>query len=141
MPFRRIRGSLGVMPRGFGYLMIVEAATFLVASSLHLTVDWAPQAAGPEALIGVVLAVGAGCWLAGLRRSRATALWTSGFATFSTIVGINATVFGPGPKSIPDITYHALILTTLIVSLVLIARTRPRRVTLSDTPNVRTGQK
>ena len=32
---------------------------FLVASLRHLTVAWAPNAAGPEALIGVVLVVGA----------------------------------------------------------------------------------
>ena len=118
------------MPRGFGYLMIAEAATFLVASLLHLTVEWEPAAAGPEALIGVVVAVGA---VFALRGRRAVALLTTGFATLGTIVGINATVFGPGPKSVPDITYHALILTTLVVSLVLMARFR--RVPPSVTPN------
>ncbi|GAA3432133.1 hypothetical protein [Kutzneria kofuensis] len=120
------------MPRGFGYLMIVEAATFLVASLLHLTVEWEPGAAGPEALIGVVMAVGA---FFALRGRRAVALWTSGFAAFGTVVGITAISSGPGPKSVPDLTYHGLILTTLIVSIVLMARTRPRRVPPSVTPN------
>lgn len=102
--------------------MIVEAATFLVASLLHLTVEWAPQAAGPEALIGVVQAVGAVLVLRTGRR--AIGLWTTGFATFGTLVGITAISFGPGPKSPPDLTYHGAILTALIVTLVLLARHR-----------------
>jgi hypothetical protein len=112
------------MARGFGYLMIVEAATFLVASLLHLTVEWEPAAAGPEAVIGLVVAAGAACVLVGLRRARAIALWTSGFATFGTLVGITSITAGPGPRSVPDLAYHAVILTTLAVSLVLLARTR-----------------
>ncbi|MFC0433611.1 hypothetical protein [Kutzneria buriramensis] len=112
------------MARGFGYLMIVEAATFLVASLLHLTVEWEPAAAGPEAVIGVVVAAGAACVLVGLRRARAIALWSIGFATFGTLVGITAITAGTGPRSVPDLTYHALILTTLVASLVLFARSR-----------------
>ncbi|HTI26804.1 MAG TPA: hypothetical protein VL652_37810 [Kutzneria sp.] len=45
------------MPRGFAYLMIVEAATFLVASLLHATVARDPGASLPEAAIGVVLMI------------------------------------------------------------------------------------
>jgi peptidoglycan/LPS O-acetylase OafA/YrhL len=109
------------MPRGFAYLMIVEAATFLVASLLHLTVEWEPNAAGPEALIGVVMAVGA---FFAFRGRRSVALWTSAFAAFGTCVGITAISAGPGPKSVPDLTYHGLILTTLVVSIVLMVRSR-----------------
>ena len=116
--------------------MIVEAVTFLVASSLHLTVEWEPQAAIPEALIGVVLLVGAAFVLLDAGNARAVALTTSGFAVLGTCLGAAITLAG-GQLSL-NLAYHAVILTTLIVSLVLMAR--PRRVTRSDTPNVGMGQ-
>ncbi|QUQ69164.1 hypothetical protein [Kutzneria sp. CA-103260] len=101
--------------------MIIEAATFLLASLAHLTVEWEPGAAGPEALIGVVMAVGA---FFAFRGRWAVALGTSAFAAFGTIVGLTIISSGLGPKSVPDLTYHALILTTLIVSIVLMVRSR-----------------
>jgi hypothetical protein len=118
--------------------MIVEAATFLVASVLHLTVEWEPAAAGPEAVIGVVMAVGS---VFALRGHRAVALAACAFAILGTLVGITSITFGPGPRSVPDLTYHALILTALTVTTTLLARPRSRRVTLSDTPNVGFRQK
>jgi branched-subunit amino acid permease len=68
-----------------------------------------------------VMAVGA---LFAFRGRRAVALGTSVFAALGTCVGITAITASPGPKSVPDLTYHGLILTTLIVGIVLMVRSR-----------------
>ena len=115
-----------VTQRQFALVMSAEALTFLIASLLHVTVEWAPGAAGPEAIIGAVVAAGAVSMFAGVRSARVIALSTSGFAIAGTVLGLSIVLSGSGPRSVADVVYHVLILLALITSTVLLARARVR---------------
>jgi hypothetical protein len=121
--------------RRIGILMATEAVTFAVAAFLHLdghiplgftvvTGESVPRAAIPEAILGSVLAIGSLAALAMPARAWPLALGTTGFATFGTVVGLAAVVSGVGPRTVPDLVYHASILTVLLVSLAILLRQR-----------------
>lgn len=114
---------------GVAVLMLVEAASLAVASSLHLggLVDgraksFDPDAAGlAEAAIGVVLLVGALVMLRDPRRARTAGIAANAFALVGFLIGISETATG---GHAPDIAYHATVIPLLVISLVVLLRRR-----------------
>jgi hypothetical protein len=109
-------------------LMAFVAATLVVASALHLlgvggdgSAPFHPDRAGiAEAVIAVVLAVGA---LALLRGARAVALGAVVFAIAGFVVGLSMTVRGGDAG---DIAYHAATLPVLLLALAGLSGTSRR---------------
>jgi hypothetical protein len=112
-------------------LMLLEAASLAIASSLHLgglvhgrTASFDPDAAGiAEAVIGVVLAVAAIAIFRSGMRARALGIAANSFALFGFAVGISETA---GGGDVPDIAYHAAVIPLLVVGLVALVRAKPR---------------
>lgn len=113
--------------RGTAALMIVEAVSLAVASSLHLagavagrTTSFNPDAAGiAEAAIGSVLLIAALVILRVPSRARPTALGANLFALVGFIIGISETATA---GHAPDIAYHASVIALLIATLVAVWR-------------------
>jgi hypothetical protein len=120
------------------WLMVIAAVTFWLASAIHFgatvtigstTVrDPFPGAAFPEAIVGLVVALGAVALLARWRRSWSLAVGTTAFAIIVTLYGLSVTL-GSGRSA--DVAYHLLVLAVLFVVLgTLIAVRRGRRRTI-----------
>ena len=109
-------------------LLLVEGATFLVAASVHagLLVSGYehPEAQTAETVIAVALLGGAGLTLLWPTAARSIGLAVQGFALLGTCVGIAMVAIGVGPRTVPDVIYHAGILTMLVYGLVVTARAR-----------------
>jgi len=120
------------MTRAWGTAMAVEAAAFAVASTVHFATGFT-DAAIPELVIAVVL--GGGSLAVLTRRSHAwgIAVGATAFATFGTVVGL--IIIATGRQDVPDLTYHASILTALAVTLTTIVR---RAQVRAPTPIART---
>jgi len=106
--------------------LLGEAAAFVVASLVHFGVliqGYEHQAAATaEGVIGLVLATAlAATWISPAR-TRGIGLASQGFALLGTIVGILTVVAGFGPRTIPDIAYHATITVVLVFGLVVAMR-------------------
>jgi hypothetical protein len=107
-------------------LLFAEGASFLAASLVHRGVLVGgyehDKAAVAETVIGAVLVGGA--LLAWLRpaRARPVAIAVQAFALLGTCVGVAMIAIGVGPRTAPDLAYHASILTVLLAGLVLAAR-------------------
>jgi hypothetical protein len=108
--------------------LLLEAAAFIAASLTHfgILVDGYKhrQAGTAESLIGIVLLAG---WLATfIRRSwtNRIALAVQTFALVGTLVGIFTIVVGVGPRTVPDLVYHACIVIVLLSGLAVTIRAR-----------------
>lgn len=109
--------------------MSVEAAAFLAAALVHAGVlihgyehDKARVA---ETVIAGVLLAGVGwSWLRPDRVRRA-ALASQGFALLGTAVGLLTIAIGIGPRTAPDLAYHAVIVAVLAAGLRSALHTRP----------------
>ena len=108
--------------RRIGLAMVAEAATFAVASAIHFGTGFT-QAAIPELVIAAVLAAGSSAVLTQRAHAWGTAVATAAFATFGTMVGL--AIIASGRQDLPDLIYHASILTALVITLASLARTRP----------------
>jgi hypothetical protein len=117
-----------------GVVTAVEAATFATASTLHrgmhvpllgITGERFPGAVIPEAIIAVVLFVGAAVVLAAPQRSWRTAIGTHLFAFAGTIVGVSEVLAGTQARPY-DLVYHVAILALLGGMLVVLFRSRGR---------------
>jgi hypothetical protein len=108
--------------------MLFEAATFLVASSIHLGVFVRGyehrEAHFAEAVIGIVLLIA--LLVATIRPSstRAAGLVGQGFALLGTLVGILTIAVGVGPRTFPDVVYHVAIVLVLIWGILVARRAR-----------------
>jgi hypothetical protein len=110
--------------------MLLEAASFTFASLIHSGVFIAgyehPEARVGESVIATVLFVGlAFAWIRPAW-TRRVSLAAQGFALMGTLVGILTIIVGIGPRTLPDIVYHAGILIVLVWGLTVAARTRTR---------------
>lgn len=114
---RTVRTFLGVEATSF-FLAAMVHAGFLIQGYEHR------EAMIAESVIGTVLLVGlAMTWI----RSRSLSSITAGvqaFALVGTFVGIWTIVVGIGPRTLPDIVYHAVIVLVLITGLVVVWRSR-----------------
>jgi hypothetical protein len=109
-------------------LLLVEGASFIVASLVHrgfLVGGYEhDKAAIAETVIGAVLLAGAAsAWLFP-RRSRAIALGVQAFALLGTLTGLFTIAIGVGPRTTPDVAYHASIMALLFAGLVVVGRAR-----------------
>lgn len=106
--------------------LLVEAATFVLASLIHAGVFISgyehPQARIAEGVIATVLI--AGLILSFVRQAwiRWLGLVAQGFALLGTLVGLFTIVIGVGPRTAPDIAYHIVILVVLGWGLSIAAR-------------------
>jgi hypothetical protein len=107
--------------RGIGLAMVAEAATFALASAIHFGTGFT-QAAIPELLIAAVLAAGSSAVLAKRAHAWGAAVGATAFAAFGTMVGL--AIIASGRQDLPDLVYHASILTALVITLAGLARTR-----------------
>lgn len=108
--------------------MLFEAATFIVASSIHaglLVAGYGHHAAHvAETVIAcVLLASVAATWIQP-RWTRGAGLAGQGFALLATLVGIATIIIGIGPRTVPDIIYHICIVIVLVWGLVFAVRAR-----------------
>jgi len=101
--------------------MAAEASTFALASAAHFAVGFT-DAAIPELVIAAVLGLGSSALLARRPHAWGTAVGTTSFATFGTIVGL--TIIATGRQDAPDLAYHAAILTALASTLTALWRRR-----------------
>ena len=115
MQSRRRRAVSGAT----GTAIAAEAATFALASAIHFATGFT-DAAIPELIIAAVLGYGGSAVL--IRRPYAwgIAAGTTAFATFGTVVGL--TIIATGRQDVPDLTYHAFVLTALAVTLIVLLR-------------------
>ncbi|HKN99965.1 MAG TPA: hypothetical protein VJX10_22800 [Pseudonocardiaceae bacterium] len=112
---------------GVAWLMVAEAVSLAVMSTLHLTGrlhggsgPYQSSAAGiAEAIIAVVLFGAALVALFAPERARPVAIAATGFAIVGFIIGISITISG---GSAVDIAYHATVLPILLVTLGLVLR-------------------
>jgi hypothetical protein len=114
------------MTRTIRLFLLIEAATFFIASSIHggfLIHGYAHRAAHvAETVIGMVLLAGlAVTWIGGVWVRRA-GLGAQAFALLGTLVGLLTIALGVGPRTVPDVAYHILIVAVLISGLFVSAR-------------------
>jgi hypothetical protein len=107
--------------RGIGLAMVAEAAIFALASAIHFGTGFT-QAAIPELLIAAVLAAGSSAVLTQRAHAWGATVSATAFATFGTMVGL--AIIAAGRQDLPDLLYHASILTALVITLAGLARTR-----------------
>lgn len=108
--------------------LFFQGAAFIIAALTHFGVLIGGykhrQAGTAESVIGIVLLVGlALTWIRPVW-TRAIGLTVQAFALFGTLIGIFTIAIGVGPRTIPDIVYHAVIVTTLMWGLVTAVRAR-----------------
>ena len=110
--------------------MTAEAVTFLLAASIHrgfLIRGYQHQAASiGESVIAFVLFIALLLTWIRPARTRLFGLLGQGFAFLGTLVGVFTIAIGVGPRTAPDVTYHALILAVLAWGLVTAYRGGPR---------------
>ena len=113
-------------------LLALEASAFAGASLIHagllLPGHEHARAATAEGVIAAVLLAGLAIALARPRQSRAAGLWAQGFALLGTVTGVVAIALGVGPRTAPDLVFHAGVLALLAAGLVLVSvGTRTRK--------------
>jgi hypothetical protein len=109
--------------------LLGEAAAFCAAALIHggyLVPGYAHRSARiAESVIGLVLALAWAFTLARPAAARTVGLYAQGFALAGTLVGAFTIAIGVGPRTAPDVIYHALLLAILVTGLVVTARARP----------------
>jgi hypothetical protein len=118
------------MTRAIRIFVIVECVAFIAASLTHFGVlmdGYQHQKAGTaEGVIGIVLLVGLTLIWLRPASTRTTALAVQSFALFGTLIGIFTIAIGVGPRTVPDIVFHAFLVILLLSGLITAMRT-PRR--------------
>ncbi len=117
-------------PRSIPRLLLLEAAIFALAALVHAGVLLHGyehlRARIAETVIAVVLLAG---WMAATARpewARAAGLAAQGFAFLGLLAGFVAIVVGVGPRTAPDLVYHAAVLLLLAWGLDAIRRSPER---------------
>jgi hypothetical protein len=131
---RRPRQRQAGVDRRFAVVMLAEAATFGVASYLHLdgrislgfttiTGEHFSRASVPEAIIGAVLAAGAVVVGVAPGRARTAAVGATGFAVLGVLAGLGFVLTSSRPHIAGDLAYHLTILLVLLAGLIVLVRT------------------
>lgn len=111
--------------------MLVEAATFIAAASVHagaLVGGYEHREARiAESVIAFVLLAGAAWTWIRPASARAAGIAAQGFALLGTLVGILMVVIGPGPRTVPDVVYHIGIVIVLAWGLAVAWRSSATR--------------
>ena len=123
--------------------MLAEAATFGIASYLHLggriplgftaiNGEHFGRASVPEAIIGAVLTVAAVVVAVAPGRARTAAVGATSFAALGVLAGLGFVLASSRPHIAADLAYHLTMLLVLLAGLAVLVRTgRGRR---SGTP-------
>jgi len=97
--------------------LTLEAGAFLAAALVHSGVllrgHEHVKAATAETVIGLVLGAALVATALAPGASRAAGLWAQGFALVGTLVGLFTIAIGVGPRTAPDLVFHAAILALL----------------------------
>ncbi|HKB86452.1 MAG TPA: hypothetical protein VKD08_09805 [Ignavibacteriaceae bacterium] len=103
--------------------LTIEAAGFLAASLIHfgfLIQGYEhTKARIPEGIIGLVLLIGVVLTMIYPQKINTISLIAQGFALFGTLVGLFTIILGIGPRTLPDIIFHALIICLLVWGLII----------------------
>jgi hypothetical protein len=114
------------MTQTIRYFMFLEAAAFSVAALTHfgLLIDGYQhhKAGTAESVIALVLFFGLALSWVRPASTRTVGLLAQGFALLGTLVGIFMIAIGVGPRTVPDIAYHIVIVVVLASGLVLAVR-------------------
>jgi hypothetical protein len=101
--------------------MIVEAVSFAVAARIHsghLIAGYEhPRARIAETVIALVLLVGLAVTWIRPALLRPVGLAAQGFALLGTLVGLFTIAIGIGPRTLPDVLYHVVIVVVLALGL------------------------
>jgi hypothetical protein len=123
------------MNRTVRIFLLVEALSFFTAALVHFGViahGYEHIKAGTaETVIGSVLSLGLVSSLLRPSATRRAGLWAQGFALAGTCVGLFTIAIGVGPRTVPDLVYHAAIVAVLILGLVALARSPEKRLRAS----------
>ena len=130
---RRPRQRQAGVDRRFAVVMLLEAATFGVASYLHLdgriplgfttiTGEHFGRASVPEAVIGAVLAAGAVVVAVAPGRARTAAVGATGFAVLGVLAGLGFVLASSRPHIAVDLSYHLTMLLVLLTGLIVLTR-------------------
>jgi hypothetical protein len=108
--------------------ILVEAIAFGIAASIHFGIlmdGYEHLKAGiAESVIGSVLLIG---WLAtsaSPEMTKRAGIGVQAFALFGTFVGIFTILIGVGPRTGPDIVFHALLVALLGAGLFMATKSR-----------------
>jgi hypothetical protein len=108
--------------------LLVEGFAFLTAALTHFGLLFPGyshrQASIAESVIACVLFIGGGISFARPGLTIRAGLLSQGFALFGTLVGIFTIVVGVGPRTVPDVLYHVLIVLLLATGIWVILRGR-----------------
>ena len=112
--------------------MLVQAATFLLAATVHFGVLIQGyehlQAGVAETVIAAVLLAGLiGTWVRPVAL-RGIGLAAQGFALAGTLVGLFTIAIGIGPRTVPDLAIHAVMVAELVAGLTVAYRGHVDRV-------------
>ncbi|HEV8469060.1 MAG TPA: hypothetical protein VGR46_05565 [Candidatus Limnocylindria bacterium] len=114
-------------------LLLIEAASFATAALVHfgvLTQGYEHRQAGTaESVIAVVLLIGLALSWASRTSTRAVGLVAQTIALLGTLVGVFTIAIGVGPRTVPDVAYHAAIVVVLVGGLLATARAPTARST------------
>jgi len=117
---RTIRLFLALEALAFTKAALIHAG-FLISGYEHY------QARIAESIIATVLVAGLVVSLARPSATRLGALVAQGFALVATSVGVFTIIVGVGPRTVPDVIYHVVIVAVLLVGLVVAARAPARQ--------------
>jgi len=108
--------------------LLFEAAAFLTASQIHRGTMVAGfthrQASTAEGVIGMALLVALLAAWVRLQSTRGIGLAAQGFALVGTLVGVVMIAIGVGPRSVPDVVFHAGLIFLLVTGLVVARASR-----------------
>lgn len=114
------------MIRTLRLFLAIEALAFLTAALIHFGILFQgyehPKAPIAESVIGGVLIIGLLATFVNPNQAATFARWAQIFAAVGTCVGLFTIAIGVGPRTAPDLVFHAAILATLIYGLFVVQR-------------------
>ena len=119
------------MIRTIRLFLLVEAVAFVTAALTHvgfLFRGYAHQRAGiAESVIAFALLLGLATSFVLPTLTATTGLVAQAFALLATLVGIFTIIIGIGPRTVPDVVYHVVIVIVLATGVAVSRRARSGR--------------
>lgn len=116
------------MTRIIKLFLAFEAVAFLAAAVVHSGALIGGfehrKACIAESVIGAVLLAGLAASLFRPRATRVIGLCVQAFALLGTLIGLFTIAIGVGPRTVPDLVFHAGIVVALVTGLGVVVRDR-----------------